>query len=194
MSQQTSPETSSHQPLFEIPLRRIDGTEASLADYQGQVLLLVNVASECGLTPQYEALEKLYQTYRSGGLMVLGFPANEFGAQEPGSNEQIASFCRSKFGVDFPLFEKIVVKGQGQHPLYGLLTQAIQTPLAKDENSLYQRLAEKGMGPEAEGDILWNFEKFLISRSGAVVARFAPHVAPDDPRLIAALESELAKE
>lgn len=183
-----------HSPLYDIPLTRIDGSPASLADYEGNVVLLVNVASACGLTPQYEGLEKLYETYRKGGLMVLGFPANEFGAQEPGSNEEIAAFCSSKFAVEFPMFSKIVVKGADKHPLYQALTQSIQEPIGKSENSMYDMLSERGMGPEQAGDILWNFEKFLISRKGEVVARFAPHVPPEDPRLVSAIEAELGKE
>lgn len=180
--------------LYQVPLTRIDGSPASLADYAGNVILLVNVASACGLTPQYAGLEKLYQTYRKGGLMVLGFPANDFGAQEPGSNAEIAAFCSSKFAVEFPLFAKIVVKGEDQHPLYRFLTQAIAEPIGKQESDMYGMLAERGLGPQQSGDVLWNFEKFLISRQGEVVARFAPHIPPEDPRLTAAIEAELAKD
>jgi glutathione peroxidase len=160
----------------EIPLRRIDGTDTTLAEFRGKVLLVVNVASQCGLTPQYRGLEALYERYGDQGLVVLGFPANEFGAQEPGSNEQIAQFCETRFGVQFPMFEKIVVKGVGTHPLYRELLSA--------------RPAALGAEP---GDVKWNFEKFVVGRSGDVVARFAPTVAPDDPALVAALETELAK-
>jgi glutathione peroxidase len=160
----------------EIPLRRIDGTDTTLAEFRGKVLLVVNVASQCGLTPQYRGLEALYERYGDQGLVVLGFPANEFGAQEPGSNEQIAQFCETRFGVQFPMFEKIVVKGDGTHPLYRELLSA--------------QPASRGNAP---GDVAWNFEKFVVGRSGDVVARFAPTVAPDDPALVAALETELAK-
>jgi glutathione peroxidase len=154
--------------LLDIPVHRIDGAPASLADFRGQVLLVVNVASQCGLTPQYAGLESLYETYKDRGFAVLGFPANEFGAQEPGTNAEIATFCESRFGVRFPMFEKIVVKGPGIHPLYAELTK---TPPG--------------------GDIQWNFEKFLIGRDGSVAARFAPTVAPNDPQLVAAIEKAL---
>jgi glutathione peroxidase len=156
--------------LQEIPVNRIDGGGASLADFAGKVLLVVNVASECGLTPQYAALQKLYETCKDRGLVVLGFPANEFGAQEPGSNAQIAQFCETRFHVTFPMFEKIVVKGAGKHPLYAALTA---TPPG--------------------GEITWNFEKFLVGRDGNVAARFAPATKPDDPLVIAAIEAALAK-
>lgn len=179
--------------IYDIPVNRIDGQAATLADYKGHVLLVVNVASECGLTPQYDGLEKLYERFSDKGLVVLGFPANEFGAQEPGTNEQIQDFCRTQFGVKFPMFEKIVVKGEGQHPLYQALTQAQPEPQGKAGNPMYDRLAEKGMGPKAPGDVLWNFEKFLVGRDGRVVARFAPHLNPDDPAVVQAIEAELAK-
>lgn len=179
--------------LYDIPVNRIDGSPASLGDYRGQVLLVVNVASECGLTPQYEGLEKLYERFHEQGFAVLGFPANEFGAQEPGDNAAIADFCRTQFGVRFPMFEKIVVKGEGQHPLYHTLTSAQPQPVGTEGNPMYDRLAERGMGPQAPGDVLWNFEKFLVSRSGEVVARFAPTLTPDDPRVVEAIEAELAK-
>lgn len=154
-------------PLYQIPLRRIDGSEASLGDHAGEVLLIVNVASQCGLTPQYDGLEALYRRYRGRGLTVLGFPANDFAGQEPGTNEEIASFCRSAYGVDFPMFAKIAVTGADRHPLYAAL--------AGDE------------------PISWNFEKFLIARDGSVAARFSPKTTPEDPAVIAAVERELAK-
>lgn len=179
--------------VYDIPVNRIDGSAASLGEYRGQVLLVVNVASECGLTPQYEGLEKLYERFRDRGFAVLGFPANEFGAQEPASNAVISDFCRTQFGVQFPMFEKIVVKGEGQHPLYHTLTSAQPKPVGTEGNPMYDRLAERGMGPQAPGDVLWNFEKFLVSRDGEVVARFAPTLTPDDPRVVDAIEAELAK-
>ena len=157
--------------LADIPLKTIRGEEASLADYAGKVLLVVNVASKCGLTPQYEGLEQLYRDYGDKGLVVLGFPANEFAGQEPGTNEEIATFCTTNFGVDFPMFEKIVVKGPGTHPLYAEL------------------IAESD---EPDKEIQWNFEKFLVSRDGHVVRRFSPRTTPEDPELIAAIEATLS--
>jgi len=154
-------------PLYEIPVDRIDGSQASLGDYAGKVLLVVNVASKCGLTPQYDGLEALYRTYKDKGLTVVGFPANNFMGQEPGTNEEIQEFCRLTYGVDFPMFAKISVKGEDRHPLYDAL--------AGDE------------------DISWNFEKFLIGRDGKVAARFAPKTVPEDPAVISAIEAELAK-
>ncbi|EQB32386.1 glutathione peroxidase [Sphingobium ummariense] len=175
-----------------IPLKTIGGKDASLGDYAGKVVLAVNVASKCGLTPQYEGLEDLYGEYRDKGLVVAGFPANDFGAQEPGSNEDIADFCTTNFGVDFPMFEKIVVTGPDKHPLYAALTSAV--PEAQgDVESFRERLSSYGMTPNPAPELLWNFEKFLIARDGAVVARFAPSTTPDDPALVAAIEAELAK-
>ncbi|MES3021823.1 MAG: glutathione peroxidase [Pseudomonadota bacterium] len=176
-----------------IVFRRMDGSEATLADYRGQVLLLVNVASKCGLTPQYEGLERLFQQYRGAGLTVIGFPANDFGAQEPGSNEQIAQFCSLSYGVSFPLAEKVSVKGPAQHPLYAALIAA--APMAKDpaQGAMLAKLAGYGIGHEHPSDVLWNFEKFLVGRDGRVVARFNPDVAPEDPLLVSALAQALAK-
>jgi glutathione peroxidase len=154
-------------PLYDIPVDRIDGSTASLGDYAGRVLLVVNVASKCGLTPQYDGLEALNRTYKDKGLTVLGFPANNFMGQEPGTNEEIQTFCRSTYGVDFPMFAKISVKGDDRHPLYDAL--------AGDE------------------DISWNFEKFLIGRDGKVAARFSPRTVPEDPAIVSAIEEQLAK-
>ncbi|WP_373046920.1 glutathione peroxidase [Vulgatibacter sp.] len=183
---------STSSPLYEIPLRRIDGTPTTLADFEGKVLLVVNVASECGLTPQYEALEKLYEAHRERGLEVLGFPANEFGAQEPGSNEQIQSFCQSNYGVQFPMFEKIVVKGAGIHPLYQQLVAAWPSAENFGDDGFARKLAGYGIQHESPSDVLWNFEKFLVDRSGKVVGRFSPEIKPDDPRLVQAIEAALA--
>ena len=180
-------------PLAQLPLRRIDGTETSLSAFKGKVLLLVNVASQCGLTPQYTGLENLYRDYKDKGLVVMGFPANEFGAQEPGTNAEIQEFCSTKFGVDFPLFEKIVVKGPGQHPLYHHLTGAIPHAQTPSGSTLRSKLEKYGSRPERDNDILWNFEKFLVSRQGEVVARFSPDTAPEDPLLTQAIERELAR-
>ncbi len=180
------------EPLQDIPLQRIDGTSTTLKAFQGQVLLVVNVASKCGLTPQYEGLEALYQKYRGQGLAVLGFPANDFGAQEPGSNAEIAEFCQTRFAVDFPMFEKISVKGQTQHPLYEALIAQQPQAQSNEAGTLSQKLAEHGLAPQKPSDVMWNFEKFLIDRQGNVVARFAPDVTPDSPALTQAIEHQLA--
>lgn len=176
--------------LQEIPVDTISGEAATLGDYAGDVLLVVNVASKCGLTPQYEALEALYSDYRDRGLVVLGFPANNFGGQEPGSDTEIADFCATSYSVDFPLFSKISVVGADQHPLYAELT-AQAPPATGDKEAFRDRLRGHGMTPTDDPDVLWNFEKFLVSRDGQVVGRFAPTVTPDDPELVAAITSEL---
>jgi glutathione peroxidase len=178
--------------LAEIPLTRLDGASDSLASHAGKVLLAVNVASKCGLTPQYEGLERLYQTYKDKGFEVLGFPANDFGAQEPGTNEEIAAFCSANYGVSFPMFAKADVTGGGKQPLYAALTAA--KPEKQGEAEPFRdRLRGFGMTPTEDPEVLWNFEKFLIGRDGTVVARFAPATAPDDPALVDAIEAELAK-
>jgi len=179
--------------LQEIPLRRIDGSPATLEEFAGKVLLIVNVASKCGLTPQYEGLEALYKKYQARGLVVLGFPANDFGAQEPGSNQEIVEFCQTRFAVDFPLFEKIAVKGEAQHPLYRELIA--QRPEARSNagGSLGAKLAEHGLSPKQPSDVMWNFEKFLVDRQGNVADRFAPDVTPEQPELVRAIEAELEK-
>ena len=179
------------QDLGNIPLRRIDGSEASLADYRGRVLLIVNVASKCGLTPQYEALETLYEAHRDAGLEVLGFPANNFGGQEPGTNAEIVEFCTSTYGVEFPMFEKISVKGQDQHPLYASLIEAQPEAIDKPGSDFKEKLAGYGITQEKPTDVLWNFEKFLVSREGEVVGRFSPDVTPGDDVLRKAIEREL---
>jgi glutathione peroxidase len=180
-------------PLYDVPVKRIDGSPASLKDYQGDVLLVVNVASKCGLTPQYEGLEKLYRQYQGKGFKVLGFPANEFAGQEPGSNAEIQQFCTSNYGVDFPMFEKVVVKGEGQHPLFQQMIEQKPKAQMKTESQLRETLNKHGLGPANDRDIMWNFEKFLIGRDGKVAGRFAPDFAPDDPDLTSAIEAELAK-
>lgn len=179
--------------LYEIPVRRIDGSPASLVDYKGAVLLVVNVASKCGLTPQYAELEEVYESYRDRGLVVLGFPANEFAKQEPGSNAEIQQFCQTKFCVKFPMFEKIVVKGEGQHPLYRHLIAARPTAQQKPNGTLRKTLEQHGLGPSNNTDIMWNFEKFLVNRRGEVVGRFAPDITPKDSAIITAVEAELSK-
>ena len=175
-----------------IPVKTIDGQPSSLNDFAGNVLLVVNVASKCGLTPQYEALEKIYEDKKDKGFAVLGFPANNFGAQEPGTNAEIAEFCSLTYSVKFPMFEKISVVGDDQHPLYKELTKA--APRAQgDPDAFRDRLKGFGMTPNQDPDVLWNFEKFLVGKNGDVVARFAPTMAPDDPAVVAAIDAELAK-
>jgi glutathione peroxidase len=179
-------------PLSIIPLKTIDGKDASLGDHAGKVLLVVNVASKCGLTPQYEGLEALHERLEGKGFSVLGFPANDFGAQEPGSNEEIADFCRTNFSVRFPMYEKITVTGSDKHPLYAALTAAQPDKLG-DAEGFRERLRGFGMTPNPDPEVLWNFEKFVIAKDGSVAARFAPTTAPDDAAMVATIEAELAK-
>jgi glutathione peroxidase len=177
--------------VTDIPIQTIDGKPASLGDYAGKVALVVNVASKCGLTPQYEGLEALYRDYRDKGLVVLGFPANDFGAQEPGTNEEISNFCTTNFAVDFPMFAKITVVGPEKHPLYAALTSA--KPEAQgDAAGFRERLKGYGMTPNPAPEVLWNFEKFLVGKNGEVIARFAPTTVPNDPALVGAIEAALA--
>jgi glutathione peroxidase len=154
--------------IYDFTVKTIDGATKSLADYKGRPVMIVNVASACGLTPQYEGLEKLHETYAAKGFAVLGFPANEFGAQEPGSDADIKTFCTSKYGVKFDMFSKVVVKGEGIHPLFDFLTKA------------------------NGGAIKWNFNKFLVGKDGKVVERFEPPVEPTSPEVIKAVESACA--
>jgi glutathione peroxidase len=159
-------------PLPGIPLTTLQGSSTSIEEYRGKEVLIVNVASKCGLTPQYTQLEQLQKTYGDRGFTVVGFPCNQFMGQEPGSAEEIESFCSTTYGVTFPLMEKVEVNGEGRHPLYDELTAV----------------------PDADGykgDIRWNFEKFLVSPEGDVVARFNPTVTPDDPAVVAAIEANL---
>ena len=159
--------------ILDIPLKTLAGQDSSLGSAApGSALLIVNVASKCGLTPQYTALEKLHEQFASRGLAVVGFPCNQFGGQEPGSSEEIAEFCSATYGVTFPMFEKIEVNGSGRHPIYELLTAV----------------------PDADGeagDIQWNFEKFLLSPEGQPIARFRPRTEPEDPEVVAAIEASL---
>ena len=152
---------------------------------------MVNVASKCGLTPQYEGLEKIYETYRGRKFAVLGFPANDFAGQEPGTNEEIQSFCSLNYQVQFPLYSKISVTGPDKHPLYQALIAA--QPETEGRTSMETMLRGYNIEPTAAPEVVWNFEKFLIGRDGKVARRFAPDTAPDDARLIAAIEAELAK-
>ena len=158
--------------IHEHTAKDIDGNERSLSDYRGKALLVVNVASQCGLTPQYEGLEKLHQELSAKGLAVLGFPCNQFGAQEPGSEADIKEFCSTRYSVSFPMFSKLDVNGSGRHPIYAWLTS-------------------QSTEPDGPGDIKWNFAKFVLDRNGNVVARFAPTTAPDDPALRQAIERAL---
>jgi len=158
--------------VHDFSAKTIDGADKPLASYKGRALLIVNVASECGLTPQYTGLEQLHEAYAGRGLSVLGFPANEFGAQEPGSEAQIKEFCRTQYGVSFDMFAKVKVKGAGIHPLFAFLTGA-------DTN------------PTFSGDIRWNFNKFLVGKDGEVLARFEPKVEPTSPEVKQAIEAAL---
>jgi glutathione peroxidase len=157
--------------LYAIPLKDINGKDTTLKDYAGKALLIVNVASQCGFTPQYEGLEALYRKYKDRGLVILGFPCNDFGEQEPGTNEEIKQFCSSKFSVTFPLFDKLHTKGEEQHPLYTALT---------------------GPDSPAPGPVTWNFNKFLISRDGKILAHFESEVEPDSAKLTKAIDAALA--
>jgi glutathione peroxidase len=171
------PQASPKKPtsVLDFTMKDIDGKDVPLAKYQGKVLLIVNTASQCGYTPQYKELQGIYQKYKDQGFEVLAFPANEFGAQEPGSDEQIKQFCSTKYKVSFPLFSKIVVKGKGIHPLYEYLTTEVTNV--------------KHAGP-----IPWNFAKFVVNRKGEVVARFEPGVKPDSSALTTVVEEALAQQ
>ena len=158
--------------IYDAPLRTLSGEPTSLEPYRGRPVLIVNVASKCGLTPQYEGLERLHEGYVERGFSVLGFPCNQFGAQEPGSPEEIQTFCSTTYGVTFPMFEKVEVNGEGRHPIYDELTAVA------DAEGYH-------------GDVRWNFDKFLVSADGSV-QRFAPQVTPEDPILVAAIEAALA--
>ncbi len=176
--------------VYDIPLTTIDGAPASLGDYRGKVLLVVNTASKCGLTPQYEGLQKLYREKNAAGLEVLGFPANNFNGQEPGSEEEIKQFCTLTYDVSFPMFAKISVAGDDIHPLYRQLTAA--QPVATGEGPMREKLAGFNIQTNPAPAILWNFEKFLIGKDGTVIARFAPDTAADDAGLRAAIDAALA--
>ncbi len=157
--------------MLDFKMKRLDGKEESLTDYRGKVLMLVNVASRCGLTPQYEGLQELYQRYQHKGFEILGFPANNFGSQEPGTDAQIAEFCQANYGVTFPMFSKISVKGADMHPLYEEITS---------------QPASIG------GEITWNFQKYLVDQNGNIAAKFTPETEPSDPRLVSKLDELLA--
>lgn len=178
--------------IYDIPVTKITGEPATLGEHKGKVLLVVNVASKCGLTPQYEGLEKLYERFSGQGLELAGFPANDFKAQEPGTNAEIQSFCTTNYGVKFPMYGKIAVTGAHKHSLYALLIAA--QPTAKGDPAGWAAvLKQHNIDANAAPEIQWNFEKFIVSRSGEIVARYSPNTPPDSPELLAAIESELAK-
>jgi len=178
--------------IYEIPVKKIDGTETNLSEFKNKVLLVVNVASECGLTPQYEGLQKLYSKYKDKGFEILAFPANNFMEQEPGTNAEIAQFCETNYNVKFPLFSKISVKGENQHPLYKYLTET-KPKTDVNDGVLEENLAGYGHKRLTEAEVLWNFEKFLIAKNGTIAARFAPDVTAEDSRLVEKIENELVK-
>ncbi len=178
--------------IYEIPVKTIEGEETNLSEFKGEVMLVVNVASKCGLTPQYEGLQKLYSQYNDKGFEVLGFPANNFMGQEPGTEEEIKDFCDTNYNVEFPLFSKISVKGEDQHALYQYLTNA-KPETDVNDGAFEEKLAGFGTKRSAPNEVLWNFEKFLIGKNGEVAARFAPDVTADDERLLEKVKAELAK-
>ena len=178
--------------LYEIPVKTIDGDETTLNDYKGKTLLIVNVASKCGLTPQYEGLEKLYDQYKNKGFEVLGFPANNFMGQEPGTEEEIKDFCSTNFNVTFPMFSKVSTKGDDQHELYKYLTEA-KPETDVNDGGLEEKLKGYGSVRSQPSEVLWNFEKFLVGKDGEIAARFAPDVTAEDARLVEKLEAELGK-
>jgi glutathione peroxidase len=177
--------------IYDIPVAKNDGSPSRLSEFTGKVLLIVNVASKCGFTPQYESLERLYRDQRQRGLVVLGFPTNDFGAQEPGTDEEIAQFCSTSYGVDFPLFSKISVQGETRHPLYRSLIAAQPRATEKPDGSFAKQMAGYGISRNDPSDVFWNFEKFLVARDGTVVGRFTSDIGPDDPLLADAIEHEL---
>lgn len=178
------------QTIYDIPVTSIDGAALTLESFKGKVLLIVNVASKCGLTPQYEALEKLYEDKRAEGLEVLGFPANNFKGQEPGSDAEIKEFCSLTYDVKFPMFSKVSVVGADQHPLYRTLTTT--QPDATGDGPFRERLEGYGIEPNPKPDVLWNFEKFVVGKDGHVVGRFSPDVTADDPRLLESIQTALS--
>jgi glutathione peroxidase len=184
--------TDAQPVLAAIPLTRIDGTETQFDAVAGQVTLIVNVASNCGLTPQYESLERLYAKHKADGLVVLGFPCNQFRDQEPGTENEIQEFCSTTYGVSFPLFAKLAVNGTDRHPLYSALVDALPEAIENPDGGMRSRLAHYGV-IVPRGDIIWNFEKFLIGRDGTVIARFAPDITVDDPRLRTVIEHAISQ-
>lgn len=174
MASTKTTKTGEATSIYDFTMKNIDGKQISLAAYRGHVVLIVNVASRCGFTPQYEGLEKLYQKYQSQGFVILGFPANNFMGQEPGTDEEIKTFCSTKYNVTFPMFSKISVKGG-------------------DINPLYKYLTDKSSNPDFGGDIKWNFNKFLVDKNGKIIGRFEPPVKPDSDTVVQAVEKALTE-
>jgi glutathione peroxidase len=177
--------------IFEIPVKTIDGEETDLSSYRGKTLLVVNVASACGLTPQYEGLENLYEKYRDQGFEVLAFPSNDFKGQEPGTEGEIKDFCTTNYNVQFPLFSKVGIL-ENRHPLYASLIDTQPETDVNNGDGMETRLRNFGHTRTDPTDVLWNFEKFLVSKNGHVISRFAPDVTPDDDRLRASIEADIA--
>lgn len=177
--------------ILDIPLQALDGSSTSLASFAGRVILVVNVASKCGLTPQYAGLQSLQDRFHHRGLQVTGFPCNDFAGQEPGSESEIRDFCDTRYHVSFPLFAKLRINSEPRHPLYATLIAAQPQALASGDSLLRDTLTKHQLLPREESDVMWNFEKFLIDRNGLVVGRFAPDVAPDDAQLVSAIEDAL---
>jgi len=181
------------QDILNTQVTTIDGDATTLENWKGKVLLVVNVASKCGLTVQYEQLENLQKELEHDGFTVLGFPCNQFLGQEPGSEEDIKTFCSTTYGVTFPMFSKVDVNGENRHPLYAKLTAAAPQATAPEGSGFLEKISGKGLAPAQTGDILWNFEKFLIGRDGQVIQRFAPDMKPEDPIVVGAIKSALAR-
>lgn len=179
--------------IYEIPVRKIDGSETTLGEYKNKVLLVVNVASKCGLTPQYEGLQKLYDEYNAKGFEILGFPSNDFMGQEPLAESEIKDFCATNYDVRFPLFSKIHINGDERHALYQFLVNAQPETDVNNGDDWLNGLIKFGHKHLNETDVLWNFEKFLVGKNGSVISRIAPDVVPEDERLIEKIEAELAK-
>ena len=181
------------QDILNTEITTIDGEATTLENWKGKVLLMVNVASKCGLTVQYVQLENLQKELEHEGFSVLGFPCNQFLGQEPGSEEEIKTFCSTTYGVTFPLFSKLDVNGENRHPLYKKLVAVAPTAIAPEGSGFLERMSSKGRAPAHTGDILWNFEKFLVGRDGQVIQRFSPDMTPDDSTIVDAIKSALAK-
>lgn len=177
--------------IAKVEFEDASGSKKTLKDFKAKAYLIVNTASKCGLTPQYEGLQALYSKYKDQGLEILGFPANEFLAQEPGSDDEIQSFCKMNFGVEFPINKKIIVKGEGQHPLYKDLTEGIKVAVRNENGELEGKLNAKGLITGEENDIHWNFEKFLVDSEGNLIERYFPDVAPNDKNLVGKIEELL---
>ncbi len=177
--------------IYSIPVKTIDGEETNLGQYKDKALLIVNVASQCGLTPQYEGLEKLYENYRDRGFEILAFPSNDFKGQEPGSEEEIKDFCSTNYNVQFPMFSKVGIL-ENRHPLYSNLIESHPETEVNNGSGMEDRLRDFGHTRVDPIDVLWNFEKFLVGKGGEIVARFAPDVTPDDERLTSKIEAAIA--